>query len=161
MSIEISQDSPSVLTEYANISIAFDVREVLDVTTNHDGALQLTPRRVPRPYVKDYDGLGESPAHWAERFDLSTWTFFSALRDEHCVGRATVVTDTPSLTMLGGGIGSALFDAAVAWALSRGCTENRPADNQMEPTRPSSRANMSPWRAAHLARWADLERPDR
>ena len=142
MSIEINQDPATVLTAYADISIAFEVREVLDVTTNPDGAFQLTPRRLPRSYVKDYDAVGESPARWAERFDLSRWAFFSAFRDEHCVGRAAIVTDTPSLTMLEGrkdlallwdirvvptarrgGIGSALFDAAVAWALLRGCIQ--------------------------------------
>ena len=68
--------------------------------------------------------------------------FFSAFTEEHCVGHAAVATDAPSLPMFEGrndvallwdirvvpsarrcGIGSALFDAAIAWAQSRGCRQ--------------------------------------
>ena len=79
---------------------------------------------------------------WAERFDLSNWGFFSALRGAQCVGRAAVARDTSALEMLKGlsdaallwdirvapfarrrGVGSALFDAVVKWARSRGCLQ--------------------------------------
>ena len=142
MSIEIRQGPVTVLEAYAGIPIAFEVREVLDVTVDPDGAFRLTARPLHRSYVKDYDTLGEGPTRWAERFDLSTWGFFSAFSGGQCVGRAAVATETPTLTMLEGrndlallwdirvarsarrgGIGSALFAAGVAWASSRGCRQ--------------------------------------
>ena len=144
MTIEINQEPATILEAYANIPIAFEVREVLDVTAERDRPFRLTARRLHRSYVKDYDALGEGPARWAERFDLSTWSFFSALSGGQCVGHAAVATKAPSLPLLEGrsdvaalwdirvaptarrgGIGSALFEAAIAWALSRGCRELR------------------------------------
>lgn len=142
LSIEVSQEPATVLPEYAGIPIAFEVHEVFDVTTEPDGRFQLTARRLPRSYVKDYDAIGDSPMRWAARFDLSNWGFFSAVKGGQCVGRAAVASDTPTLHMLEGrrdlallwdirtaasarrsGVGSALFDAAVAWALSGGCLQ--------------------------------------
>lgn len=59
MNIDVTEESFTTLTEYAAIPIAFEVREVFDVTATGygDAPIVLTPRDVPRPYVKDYDAI--------------------------------------------------------------------------------------------------------
>jgi len=118
------------------------VSEVFDVVAEAGGGARLEARRVPLPYVKDYDAIGDNPMRWAERFDLSNWGFLSAFSGAQCVGRAAVARDTSTLEMLEGrrdlallwdirvaplarrrGVGSALFDGVVTWARSRGCLE--------------------------------------
>jgi len=138
----VIEEPVSALAEYGGISIAFEVSEMFDVIAEADGCARLDVRRVPAPYVKDYDAIDGGPMRWAERFDLSNWGFFSALRDAQCVGRAAVARDTSALEMLEGlsdvallwdirvapfarrrGVGSALFDAVVTWARWRGCLQ--------------------------------------
>jgi GNAT superfamily N-acetyltransferase len=138
----VIEEPVSALAEYGGIPIAFEVSEMFDVIAEADGCARLQVRRVPAPYVKDYDAIDGGPMRWAERFDLSNWGFFSALRDAQCVGRAAVARDTSALEMLEGlsdvallwdirvapfarrrGAGSALFDAVVTWARSRGCLQ--------------------------------------
>jgi GNAT superfamily N-acetyltransferase len=140
MKTEVIEEPVTALAEYAGIPIAFEVCEVLEVIAEANGRVRLEPRRVPVPYVKDYDAIGDRPMRWAERFDLSKWGFFSAFSGAQCVGRAAVARDTSSLEMLEGrsdlallwdirvaplarrhGVGSALFEAAVTWASLRGC----------------------------------------
>lgn len=142
MSINVIEEPVTVLGEYAGIPIAFEVREVFDVVVEAGGHVRLEARQVPVSYMKDYDGLGESPMRWAERFDLSNWAFFSAFTGARCVGRAAIARDTPTLEMLEGrqdlallwdirvapsarrhGVGSALFDTGIKWASSRGCVQ--------------------------------------
>jgi GNAT superfamily N-acetyltransferase len=142
MKTEVIEEPVAALAGYAGISIAFEVREVLDVIGEADGGVRLAPRRLPVSYVKDYDAIGHASARWAERFDLSTWGFFSAMSGAQRVGRAAVARDTPTLDMLEGrsdlallwdvrvaplarrhGVGSALFEAAAAGASSRGCVQ--------------------------------------
>src|SRR5713101_3727035 len=139
MSIEVREDRVTALDEYAGIPTAFEVSEVFDVTLEPDGGFRLAARRLSIPYVKDYDAIGEKPAQWPERFDLSNWRFLSALSGGQCVGRAAIARDTATLDLLEGrrdvaliwdirvvpswrrrGVGSALFDAAVTWASARG-----------------------------------------
>jgi GNAT superfamily N-acetyltransferase len=142
VAIDVIEETAPSLADYADIPIAFEVREVLDVIGDADGPVRLEPRQLPVPSVKDYDAIGGAPARWAERFDLSTWGFFSAWSGARCVGRAAVALDTASLEMVAGlsdvavlwdirvapparrhGVGSALFDAATAWASSKGCRQ--------------------------------------
>jgi GNAT superfamily N-acetyltransferase len=139
MGIEVIEETVAALAEYGGIPIAFEVSEMFDVVAEADG-VRLEARRVPLPYVKDYDAIGENPMRWAERFDLSNWGFFSAFKGAQRVGRAAVAYDTSTLEMLEGrrdlallwdirvaplarrrGVGSALFDAVVTWACARGC----------------------------------------
>ena len=135
----------SFLPEYARVPIAFTVDRVLDVTARLDdpGGFVFSERRLDVPYEKDYDAFdGEGPLHWARRFDLSNWAFFSARVATHTVGGAAVAFDTPGLTMLEGrrdlailwdirvspdarrqGVGTALFEKVEAWAQLHGCRQ--------------------------------------
>jgi len=141
MGIEVRHESVVALKEYARIAIAFEVNEVFDVATSLESEFTLTPRRLPTPYVKDYDS-NESPADWSQRFDISNWAFFSAFAEGQRLGGATVAYDTAGLDMHEGrtdlavlwdirvaalarrrGVGTALFSAAAAWASGNGCRE--------------------------------------
>lgn len=142
MRIEVIEEPVTALAEYAGIPMAFEVREVLDAIAEAGGRIRIEPRQLPVSYVKDYDAIGGGPMRWAERFDLSTWGFLSAFSGAQCVGRAAVARETSTLEMLEGrsdlallwdirvaplarrhGVGSALFEAAVRWASSRGCLQ--------------------------------------
>jgi GNAT superfamily N-acetyltransferase len=142
MTIEVVEETATSLAEYAGITAAFEVREVLDVLDDAGGRLRLEPRPLAVPYVKDYDAIGETPAQWAERFDLSTWGFFSARSGVECVGRAAVARGPLPVEMFEGqndlallwdirvapaarrrGVGAALFESAVTWAASKGCRQ--------------------------------------
>jgi GNAT superfamily N-acetyltransferase len=129
------------LADYATVPIAFQVTSILDVIENPAG-LTLRERRLERgTYTKDYDAIpGESPRHWAERFDLSSWGFFAARYEGRRVGGAAVAWRSADLELLEGridlavlwdirvtpdarglGIGTALFRTSEAWAAQRGC----------------------------------------
>jgi GNAT superfamily N-acetyltransferase len=143
MKIEVTQEPIAALPAYALIPIAFEVREVFDVVAepDDDGGFRLSARRLREAYLKDYDRIGgEGPTQWAKRFDVSKWGFFAARIDGQRVGGAAVAYDTPSLDLLEGrsdlaalwdirvapsarcrGVGSALFEAAEAWACTMRC----------------------------------------
>lgn len=140
--VDIREETPSSLVEYASVPIAFEVRERFAVQAPAAGlgGLRLSIEPVPVPYVKDYDALPENhPTSWAAVFDLAPWGILSAWRNGARVGGAVVAWRTPSLEVLDGradlaflwdlrvipelrgkGIGSRLFRAAEAWALSHG-----------------------------------------
>jgi GNAT superfamily N-acetyltransferase len=145
MRIEVSEESIASVAEYARIPIAFEVNEVLDVAGEPNGAagFTLSARRVGTPYLKDYDAITRAgPTQWAQQFDVSKWGLIAARVDQQYVGGATVAYDTPGLDMLEGrsdlallwdiriapslrrrGVGSVLFEAAEAWASTRGCRQ--------------------------------------
>jgi GNAT superfamily N-acetyltransferase len=146
MRIEVREEPITALAEYARISIAFDVNRVLDVAVqgSRRAGFVLTDRRVDtEPYVKDYDAIkDEGPLQWAQRFDVSNWGLFTARTEGRLVGGAAVAYDTRSLHVLEGrtdlavlwdirvapavrrqGVGSALFQAAEAWATGRACLQ--------------------------------------
>lgn len=144
MRIEVREEPPAAIAEYAAISIAFEVRCVLDVVVVDDGlgGFALSERAVGVPYVKDYDAADGGPARWAERFDLSRWGLLGARSGGRVVGGAAIAFDTPTMEMLEGrrdmavlwdirvvpeargqGVGAALFRAAEAWAAARGCRQ--------------------------------------
>ena len=132
----------TALPELAGVSIAFEVRQKLEVSEIDGGlgGLTLTETPVDPPYWKDYDAIeGEGPTRWARRFDLANWGLILARSEGHCVGGATIAWRTPGVHMLeerpdlavlwdlrvapdrrGEGIGTALFRAAAEWALARG-----------------------------------------
>jgi GNAT superfamily N-acetyltransferase len=141
MEIEVRQESPAMLADYGRISISFEVEEIYAVG-EADGQFRLVRERLTHAYVKDYDAIGDAPADWPVRFDISNWAFFSALTHGRRIGGATVAWRTPNLEMLEGradvavlwdirvsaphrrrGVGSELFRAAAAWAVGRGCRQ--------------------------------------
>jgi ribosomal protein S18 acetylase RimI-like enzyme len=143
MDVKISEEPLSALEEYGGVGIAFEVRSVLDVEVREGGlgGFLLSERTLEVPYVKDYDAIeGEGPTKLAQHFDLSRWGVLLARADGRCVGGALVAFQTAAVTMLEGrndlaavwdirvapearrhGVGSALFRAAEAWAIARGC----------------------------------------
>src|SRR6185436_12345699 len=91
--IEIAAEGPLDLPDYARISIAFEVSEILEIaeSTTTAGGFDISERRLDRSYVKDYDQLpGESPIFWPQRFDLSNWGLFGAHMARQRVGSAAV-----------------------------------------------------------------------
>lgn len=143
MPIEIADEPMAALDAYACIPISYKVHEMLDLAPcDHGlGGLLLLPRRLENPYLKDYDALaGEGPTSWAQRFDVSNWGCLVARLAGRLVGGAVVAFNTPGVWMLEGridlavlwdlrvepenrghGVGTALFRAAEAWAVARGC----------------------------------------
>ncbi len=141
--MQIVEEFTPDLANYASVPISFEVRTVLEVvaTDGDSGGFVLNESAIDAPYLKDYD-LHESPATWSDRFDLTNWGWIVAREKGNRVGCAAIAFDTPGVNMLegrrdlavlwdirvapevrGSGIGTAMFKAAEAWAISRGCRE--------------------------------------
>jgi len=142
ITVEIAEQLPIDVLEYARIPIAYEVREVLDVvaTASGLGGLTLLERRLDRPYMKDYDAMaGEGPLTWPGRFDLANWRIFTAHVGQQHVGGAAVILNASDVDMLEGcsdlaliwdirvspearglGVGSALFRSVEKWSKLRG-----------------------------------------
>lgn len=144
MSVDVAEEPWTAIAEHARIPISFRVDRVLEVEDlKPTGGVRLTEREVNSPYEKDYDALeGGSPLHLAETFDVARWGLLAARSGGRRVGGAIVAFDTPGVAMLEGrrdlavvwdlrvlpdvrrhGVGRALWEAAEAWAASRGCTQ--------------------------------------
>src|SRR5690606_12460462 len=108
----IRTEPTSALGDHACISIAFEVRTVLDdeVQAGRLGGFRLVARSVTEPWIKDYDQCDEGPTGWAKRFDISNWGLVSAWNDATRIGGAVIAFDTPGLNMLEG-----RRDVAVVW----------------------------------------------
>jgi GNAT superfamily N-acetyltransferase len=141
MDIEIEEEPMTALSEYARISMSFEVDRIFEVTARDEGigGLVLSERKLLARYVKDYDEL-ENPTRWARRFDLSNWGLLTAQSQGRRIGGVVIAFDTRGIVMLEGrkdlavlwdmrvdesrrgqGVGAALFRAAEKWARARGC----------------------------------------
>ncbi|MBI5516414.1 MAG: GNAT family N-acetyltransferase [Deltaproteobacteria bacterium] len=142
MTVELREESPATLADYAGVPIAFEVGERLAVVAPDAGlgGLQLLAERVTPSYIKDYDADSENhPTAWPKRFDLSRWGILAAWSGDARVGGAVVAWGTQGLDLLDGrpdlsvlwdlrvapawrgrGVGAALFRAAEAWSVARG-----------------------------------------
>lgn len=142
--IALVRGSPADLAAYARISIAFKVTRVFDVLPEPVAAsgVALLERELNTHYIKDFDALDGGPTGWPRRFDVSGWGFLVALAGGEAVGATAVAIDTKGeLTLAEGradlavlwdlrvapeyrgrGTGTALFQAAEAWASARGCS---------------------------------------
>ena len=145
MSIEIIQEELDHLPAHGLISIAFEVRSILELTVADAGlgGFILCERELSAPYLKDYDSTGESrPDNWNQCFDIANWVLHSAWIEGQRAGGLVTAFRTPGLDMLerrndlaviwdlrvspalrGRGVGAALFTAAQAWARAQGCRQ--------------------------------------
>jgi GNAT superfamily N-acetyltransferase len=139
----LGEEPMSNLRAHGEISIAFSVDRVLDVSLLDGGlgGFVLTERLVDQPWVKDYDAVrGEGPNRWAGRFDVTNWGLIAAHDGSFRVGGAVIAWNTAGVHMLDGrsdlavlwdlrvraerrskGAGTLLFHAAEVWARDRGC----------------------------------------
>lgn len=139
--VEIREEKNLSLTEYKEISIEFEVREILEPVqiNNGIGGIALQKKKVEKTWRKDYDD-GEEPERWSQTWDLSQWGILSAYLGEQRVGGCVIAFDTPNVDMLEGnstisvlwdiridteyrgmGIGKKLFDSAMKWSKKRDC----------------------------------------
>jgi GNAT superfamily N-acetyltransferase len=103
MQLEIVEERPSQLLEYARVSVGFTVAAIFD-----DQAIAAlladepaTPRPLAEPYWKDYDCYaGNHPTDWARTFDISRWTILAAYAGARRVGGAIVVVDGDQIDLL-------------------------------------------------------------
>ena len=140
--MKIIEIPSSRLDEYARIPIFFQVKSIFEILliNNGLGGIKLKERNVAT-YEKDYDSYG-SPLSWSVEFDLHNWGIFLGIENGKAVGGAAVARDTNGLHMLEGrkdmtvlwdlrvlpemrrmGIGRKLFEFAVGWSKSKGCTQ--------------------------------------
>jgi GNAT superfamily N-acetyltransferase len=139
--IDVQVHGAERLAEYAAVSIAFRVSEVLDLDAIAADpiAAPIPTRPVAVPYIKDYDSVpGDAPLDWPGRFDISRWTFLAALVEGNRVGCATMIARDPAVDLLEGredlarlwdlrvaaefryrGVASALLAAAEEWSDAR------------------------------------------
>ena len=144
---EIREEPISSLAQHAEISIAFLVDQILEVSVLDGGlgGINLRERAVGVPYIKNYDDIkGEGPTRWPKRFDVTNWGLLGAYQGGLRVGGAVIAFKTPDLEMLGersdvaalwdirvrpdlrhSGIGSLLLRAVREWARRRGCAAIR------------------------------------
>ncbi len=141
MRIDISEERPLSLGDYARIRMSLEVQEVLEVTPLDGGfgGFRLSERKLEVPYQKDYDAIG-NPLQWPRSFDVSNWGFFAARTEGLHIGGAAVAFNTPGLGMLEDrrdiaalwdirvaaearrqGVGAALFKAVETWTVAQGC----------------------------------------
>ena len=132
------------LSEYARISIAFEVRSIYQVDPIDKGLGGIRLHEVAvEPYRKDYDACDEDrPENWPEQFNVSNWVLLMIRDGEVPLASAAIAFDTPEVHMLegrrdlavvwdirvrperrGSGLGKALFQAASGWARGKGCTQ--------------------------------------
>ncbi len=82
MDYNIQLETIEVLSEYGQVSIAFEVKSRFRVEHVADGlgGIRLVEETVKSPYIKDYD-QPDGPERWTRRsWDLSNWIVLAAGR---------------------------------------------------------------------------------
>ena len=142
---EISEQSLTFLAGYGLISIAFEIKSILELSrsSNEIDGFTFRERHLTKPYTKDYDSIkGNRPADWLDKFDMANWGILKASVENIDVGGAVIAYKTENLHLLddrddlavlwdirvspewrGKGIGSALFEECAIWARLRGCRQ--------------------------------------
>jgi len=126
---------------------------VVEEVDNGLGGLRFHEEQVEKPYIKDYDSYedlyskedgekGYGPQSWPVHFDISNWYIYMAFDQRQPVGGAAIAYNTDGVNMLEGrddiavlwdirvhpdhagkGIGTVLFQHAVDWSKSKGCSQ--------------------------------------
>lgn len=96
MTLQVVARTAECLQDYAAVSIAFEVTEVIDLVALQPGVRSaLKTRRVAAPYIKDYDGIADNhPTQWRGRHRVDDWKIFTAHDSGRQIGGAIVVSDT-------------------------------------------------------------------
>ena len=144
MTLHTEFGGPNLLEQYSRVSIAFEVKSILQVQPAQAGLGGITLVETPvEPYIKDYDALPDGPpTAWHRQFDMSNWGVLLAWLGDQPVAGATIAIDTPGVNMLarrsdlavlwdirvqpewrGQGYGKLVFDQAAGWARQHGCRE--------------------------------------
>lgn len=145
MAVKIIEVGEDILSQYAEIPIAFEVESAFRIDLINGGldGIRLQEEKVVPSYIKDYDAYEDGgPERWPRRFDIHNWGIFLALERNRQVGGATVAFNTPGVHMLDGqndlavlwdirvhpdfrrcGIGTKLFNHAANWSRKRGCRQ--------------------------------------
>jgi ribosomal protein S18 acetylase RimI-like enzyme len=144
-SIEVVVQSVNkrTLEKYSQIPISYEVQSILNVELIGDGLKGMVFQRqeVASSYIKNYDQQ-ELPTSWPDKFDTSNWRLFLAFKDKKHVGGIIVAYKTPGVYMLDGrddlavvwdirvlsdyrhkGIGTILFQKAIAWSRDKHCRQ--------------------------------------
>ena len=109
MKIEIRRERADMLAEYASIPIAFDIREVVDISSLVLQSRSL-PTRAVAPRLKDYDALPDSdPASWRRRHRVDDWVFLAARSEGTVIAGAVLITEPREVVALGGRAHNALL----------------------------------------------------
>jgi ribosomal protein S18 acetylase RimI-like enzyme len=114
MTVRIQREDARLLEAYASVSIAFEVSEIVDLSTLRRGSPRLTWSPTSPSWTKDYDALiRHSPLGWESDYAIDKWVFLAAYDDTaERLGCAAVVIDPDGIVAVGGRL-----DYAMLWDL--------------------------------------------
>jgi len=138
---DIKEEPLSGLIEYSGIPIRFEVRSIFDIQGDDPQSAVLVETPVESPWIKDYDAvIGQGPASWSKRWDISNWGLLAAYVDGQWIGGCVLAFKTDGVNKLEGrsdvvaiwdirvhpdyrkqGVGRRLFAAAIQWSKHRQC----------------------------------------
>src|SRR5687767_14857669 len=101
--VEITEESMTLIDEYAQVPIAFEVESVFEVSLRDGGlgGLALAERKIA-PFVKDYDAIdGNHPSDWVGRLDVASWGLLFARVEGRRVGGMVLAFDTTDVMLEG------------------------------------------------------------
>lgn len=143
MNYTIVEESINQLQTHGEIPIRFEVQSIFEIEGDDPETATLVEKRLVHPLIKDYDiDAGEGPVRWSKRWNTANWGLLAAYANGKRVGGCVLAFDTCGVHKLEGrddmvalwdlrihpdyrgmGIGSLLFEAAIAWTRTRNCKE--------------------------------------